>query len=295
MTYGYKVAIRAWQNGANHPGNKNEAFNREAYEARLMVPIGTMIVTAGRDLQRIAVIVNTDDRFPKFLGEKPFGDGTTPTTRALEKDFGDTIDILTTPHWGNNAGSAAAATEVFRHCFQDPDTDVVLSWNPEMAIDGYAAAEILRFMETCGLDICGRYHQDHFLYPQCMMQQNTCCAYTRNVFETVGGFSERCDGNNHETIDVDGFGACTLAGMDDGHFVATYLRKFGRFPRIGMTGRAAPAFRQTEFPGQPDRQRDFHEKLARQFIVLEAWVKELCPDLSFATYLRALFTNIHVD
>ena len=282
----HSIVIRAWQRGAGRPG---VAFDQPAFERRLGRPIDLMLRTSDHKLARIVVVVNTDRRFPDFIGETVVHDGLTPTMRELKARFGDAIDVLADPEWGNNAGSASALNAGWRHAAHCADVSHILSWNPEMALTGHHVERMRHHVYEHNLEICGYLRRGYWERPVFHLFQNTAAMYSTSALKEAGGFDTRCDGNDGTTIDIDGLGRVTLAGMDDQDLLLRLTKARGEVPRIGMVGRRDPAQWQRHFPEEPERQKAFDIKIRRQYAVLRAWTHIHLPQMSLEDYLDLVF------
>ncbi len=288
----HSIVIRAWQKGAGHEG---VTFSEKGFISRIVKPIQLMLRTSNSDLGRIVVVVNTDQRFPDFLGEAMAEDGTTPTMRALKSAFGGDIDILSNMNWGNNAGSATALNSGWRYAAQNPEVDHILSWNPEMALTGHHVAQMRHQMYEHFLEICGYLREGWWERPQFALFQNTAALYRLASLQEVGGFDERCNGNDGQTIETERLGRVTCAGMEDQDFLLQLTkRRDGNVPRIGMIGRSNPAPWQRRFPDDPERQKMFDIKLERQYAVLRSWAAFHRPDMALEEYLGHVFREMFI-
>lgn len=288
----HAIVIRSWQKGAGSP---NVPFKTKEFDTGLRAAIELMLKTSNSDLERIVIVVNADQRFPNFLGEVMDEGGTTPTMRAIRNTFGSDIDVLSDSQWGNNAGSASALNVGWHHATKYPEVDHILSWNPEMALNGQHVAMMRHFMYEHWLEVCGYLREWHWERPQFGLFQNTASMYRLTTLQEVDGFSTICDGNDGATINIGSFGEVTLAGMDDQEFFLRLVKaRSGDMPRIGMVGRNDPAKWQTAWPDRPDRQLQFDIKVARQMAVLRTWANRHFPGMPLETYLGRVFREMFI-
>ena len=288
----HSIIVRSWQKGAGHP---EIPFKQRSFDTGLRASLELMLKTSNSDLARIVVVTNTDQRFPKVLGEAVGDDSMTPTMRALKDVFGSDIDVLSDAGWGNNAGSASALNIGWQHAAASPETSHVLSWNPEMALTGHHVAMMRHFMYEHCLEICGYLREWHWERPQFGLFQNTAAMYRIPTLQEVVGFDPRCDGNDGATIETEAFGAVTLAGMDDQDFLLRLVKaRSGDIPRIGMIGRSNPAPWKTQWPDDPVRQQEFDIKVARQMSVLRAWSTLHLPHMTLEEYLGQVFREMFI-
>lgn len=279
------VVIRKFQRGAGI----DKAWDQAAFEKDVRIPIEGLMKTAPPALRTVVVVSCGDPN--SRLREAVDEGGRTPMMRAVETAFPDEcarglVKTVLDTTWGQNPGSASALNAGWR-AMEGGETDLVLSWNPEFKLSGHTLAAGLDHMRRYFLPICGFYRERWFERFQWNMFQNTATIYKMSLLEAHGGFSPRCDGNSGETIEIGGR-KVALSGMDDFYFYLTAMKNTGKALPWGMYGNMEPSDWEVEF-SKPDRQADFDDKVARQLIVMQAWAKEIFPDVPFWRLMSNIF------
>jgi hypothetical protein len=284
------VVIRTFQAGACVAGS-NKQWNPVTFEKSVREPLAALIDSAPPSLARVIIVSCGDNDSP--LREMVDAEGKTPTMRAVQLAFPEEvargfIKTVLDPNWGKNAGSASALNVGWRAASDDGDINLVLSWNPDFHLPGHTLSAGLEHMRRYFLPICGFYREGWYQRFQWSIFQNTATIYQMEFLKEHGGFSARCDGNADETVDVGGT-SVRLAGMDDFYAYLTAMKHLGAAVPWGMYGVMKVSDWEIEFPDDPLKQKMFDEKVRRQLVVMQAWAKEIFPDVPFWTLIAAIF------
>lgn len=294
------VVIRWFQSQVGLPqaDGSIKPFDMEDFKERLVNPLHRFMQSMGREVKRIIIVSNSDQRFG--LGEATDNEGHTSTFRALCHAFPremahDFIRVVIDPLWGNNAGTAHALNTGWATVQEDPEITHLLSWNPELQMTGGILARMFSHLERHGLDLTGAYRQGYWRLYQWQLPQNTACLYSMELLESLKGFSVECDGNDRSVIQIPSLGKVSRAGMEDYDLSLRYALQYGRFPRWGMVGRADPFFWDINFVPGSERAEMLRAKIARQPAVLEYRAQERFPNTPYPELMDTFFAHRHED
>lgn len=284
------VVVRSFQAGA---GDGGKIFNKEIFERMVASPISRLLKT--KVVQNIIVVVNGEEG--NKLAELPSG-GITPTIKAVFERFpnecaSERIIRSVCTKWGPNPGSAIALNWGLDIAREKSETKWILNWSPEIEMDGSRIELSLIHAERHNLSVIGFLRQGWWEKPQWKVVQNTAALWDIKKLLEVNGFDPKCNGTG-QTVKTQEYGDVPLAGMEDFH---TLLKMAKKFPdmRWGMVGRAEPLFWDTDFPSGSDREINHLKKVARQYLVMQAWTNDVFPELTFKKVMDRLFTSCHLD
>lgn len=285
-----KVAVvaRSFQAGSGVGGKE---FDKEAFAKKVAKPIrdllgyknvGTIIVlTNGQSGHKLAEIVTNDK---------------TPTILALEETFSEEIENgrllpYVCANWGNNPGSGEALNQGAKLA-QEMGYEWCLNWSPEIEMDGFFIHEALIWAEQRELSVIGALRQSWWEKPQWKVAQNTAALWRLDALLSVEGFSPECNGTG-ETVNTPEFGEVPLAGMEDFHAMLRIMKADPKF-RWGMIKRPTPLSWDTNFEPDSEREQNHLKKVARQYLVMQTYVKKVFPDKSFNKVMDEFFARMHL-
>jgi len=283
-----KVAVvaRSFQAGT---GENGKPFDGELFERLVAEPIDRLL--RAEVVQNIIVVVNCEPG--NKLAELP-GRGIPPTVKALfdrfTKKYGSKITPSICTDWGPNPGSGIALNQGLEMAKQK-NMEWVLNWSPEIEMDGSRIELGIVHAEKHNLSIVGFLRQGYWERPQWQVPQNTASLWNVNMLSAVKGFAKECNGTGR-TVKTAEYGDVPLAGMEDFHAILRMLKQFPNL-RWGMVGRAEPLFWDTDFQGE--RLATHLKKVARQYQVMQIWVQDIFPELSFNQVMNRLFARCHID
>jgi hypothetical protein len=283
------VVTRSFQAGT---GKNGKPFDTEWFAKKVAHPISRLI-KFDEVIRSIAVVINAEPNNP--LAEIQTK-GLTPTMNALRDRFPEEIkEKRIIPHlctsWGPNPGSGNALNEGADIARKSPDIKWVLHWSPEIEMDGYRIQEALGHAEGRNLSVVGILREQWWAKTQWLIAQNTASIWDLEKLKRVEGFSPQCNGTGR-TIRTESLGEVPLAGMEDFHAMLRMMKQDILF-RWGMCGRSNPLFWDTSFPLGSERERRHLAKIERQFGVMQAWAKDVFPELTFEQVMNRFFECYH--
>jgi hypothetical protein len=281
------IIIRSFQ-----PNVDNVTFNRVYFKYNVENRIRSILNT--KVASKIIIIINGDNE-SKF-GEKIDNQGLTPTYRAVYENFKKEIrDGVLECHicfnWGLNPGSATALNEGILIAERN-NTNYVLCWSPELFLDKEKISKGLNIVSSRGLDVLGFLRERWWEKTQWNMVQNTGAIWKIESLRKVNYFDEICNGTG-ETIDIENYGKALLAGMEDFHALLKIYRTSSEF-NWGMFGLSEPVKWKTDFGGNPEKEKRFEMKVARQFTVMREYVKRLFPQDDFYHIMNEIYKRYSV-
>lgn len=288
-----KVAVvtRSFQSGA--------AFYQSLFDEKVAVPIRKLL-RYDDVVEGLVVVVNGEAGNP--LAEVVDVEGESSTTRALKHAFAQEyaqgrLQIILARQWGSNPGSATALNAGVDFAKQQWEAQWILAWSTEIALNGYRIAEALNAAHRHDLAVVGFLRERWWEKPQWIVAQNTATLWRTGLLSKLNGFDPACNGDER-MLEVPDFGKVPLAGMEDFHALLRIMAQTlesGRPFRWGMSGKSAPLRWDTSFTPGSQRARLHAQKVARQYLVMEAWAKQLFPQHSFAQVLEMLFARLHIE
>jgi len=287
------VVTRSFQAGTGFGGKD---FDMDLFTEKVAAPISKLL--GFENIEKIVVTTNgqTDHKLAEIVT-----DGECPTILALTKSFPDQMNngrII--PHicysWGNNPGSGVALNESAQIA-KKLGAEWILSWSPEIEMDGYFINQALTLAEQRNLDVVGGLRQKWWLKPQWAVAQNTAALWhLEALLNGVNGFSDECNGTG-ETVNTAEFGEVPLAGMEDFHAMIRMMKNDSRF-RWGMIKRSSPLRWDTNFESGSEREANHLKKVARQYLVMQAYVSKIFGTKSIAEFENVMddfFAKMHME
>ena len=279
------VVARSFQAGT---GGNGKIFNADQFGQKVARPIRTLL-RFPEVIQSIIVVTNGEKG--NRLAENYIADGVTPTIQALQDTFPEEVkNGLIIPHvctdWGANPGSGNALNDGWKIA-DNNNSEWVMNWSPDIIMDGYRIYSALEFAIAHNLDLIGFLRELWWERPQWNVAQNTANIWKTELLVEVNGFASECNGTG-ETIEVEGFGETPVAGMEDFHTMLRILKGNPNF-RWGMVGVSDPLKWSVNF--EPGSEREFNHlrKVARQYQVMQVYVKRVFPELTFQEVMNKLF------
>lgn len=286
------VVARSFQAGT---GTSEKPFKMEDFLDRVANPIKNLL----RFHESVgSIIVVTNGEKGNRLAEIFSDDGKTPTVRALEETFPKEVENGTIiPHicmnWGPNPGSGNALNEGMKIATGD-GSKWVMCWSPEIEMNGYRITEMLTLAEQRNLMVIGIMRKFYWEKPQWNVVQNTACLWQADIISSINGFAPECNGTG-ECVKTLEYGDVPLAGMEDFHAMLRIMKKYGDDFRWGLIGRTDPLFWRTDFEPGSERLMNHLKKVARQYLVMEAYINKIFPGEDFREVLERFFSCKHQD
>lgn len=285
------VVTRSFQGGAG-TGTEDKPFNMKQFEEKVARPILNLL----RFPEVVGTIIAvTNGEIGNKLAEKIDKDGKTPTTRAFEEIFpaemkSGKILVPICTSWGQNPGSGTALNEgiALVQSFK------VMCWSPEIEMDGYRITSALDFAEARNLSVVGFLRKLYWERTQWNVVQNTACIWDTATIKSIGGFAAECNGTG-ETVNTAEFGEVPLAGMEDFHAMLRLMQKYGENFRWGLVGRTNTLKWDTDFEPGSERESNHLKKVARQYLVMQAYVRKIFPDKKLEDVLEKFFSYRQQD
>lgn len=284
------VVTRSFQAGTG--GESGKVFDEKVFDQKVAQPIANLL-RFSEVVGNIVVVTNgeANNKLAEIIGD----DNKTPTVRMLEKKFPTEIQSgKIIPHickdWGNNPGSATALNEGL---ILSP-TPWSMCWSPEIEMDGYKITSALNLAEKNNLFVVGFLRKRWWEKPQWNVVQNTACIWNIKLLESVGYFSSDCNGTGEKVTTLE-FGDVPLAGMEDFHAMLRMMRAHRGEFRWGLVGRRNPLHWDTDFIPGSERELNHLKKVARQYLVMQAYADKIFPREKFENLMDEFFSVRHQD
>ncbi len=285
------VITRSFQAGT---GGQGKSFDPVLFANKVARPLRN-ILRFSEVVRAVVVVTNGDPKSPMAENAE---DGVTPTIAALRETFPNEITDgslipLTCENWGRNPGSGNALNDGIRIAEERYPGNYVMMWSPEIDVDGLRISQALNFIERRNLAVAGFLRERWWERPQWNVVQNTAAIWNSEVLLGVGGFAPECNGIGR-TVRTEEFGEVPLAGMEDFHACLRIMKANGNF-RWGMIGRAVPLRWDVEFDPGSERERNHMTKVARQFLVMREYARNIFPLMDFSEVMNRLFALYHQE
>ncbi len=276
-------------------GVNGKEFDEKSFAEKVASPIRELLNF--QNIQNIVVVTNGEkgNRLAEIVTNNEC-----PTTLAIKKYFPEEIESRKIiPHicynWGKNPGSGEALNEGLR-CAETFSSKWVLNWSPEIKIDGYFINQALTLAEQRSLSVVGGLRQRWWLKPQWIVAQNTAALWRTESLLKIGGFSPECNGTG-ESVQTKDFGNVPLAGMEDFHAMIRMMKNDSNF-RWGMIKRSSPLRWDTNFEPGSGREANHLRKVARQYLVMQAYVSKIFDTKNTAEFedvMDKFFSKMHLE
>lgn len=282
-----RVVIRSFKSGIGYEKPFIPEAEFEAYRTQLIESVSSVMTHPSVD--RVHVVINSDPA--SSFSERPFPDGTSPTSRILRKSFPQqSVVPVFAQTWGMNVGSAAPVNNIIQAC-QHEGIEYVLMLSKESEFQQELldqAIEVASYQHLLALGFLRRRWWRTF---QWQVPQNTCCLWNVSKKFDFGGFDPRCDGKG-ETFEV-GTKTIPIAGMEDYYALLKMLKTHPHDLRWGMIGMRAPF--EWDLSAKNPAEMNLHEmKIFRQQYVMRHYAAELFPDESWDSVMDRFFASCRV-
>lgn len=284
------VVARSFQAGTGKEEGK--VFDENIFKDKVAKPINNLL----RFTEVIkSIVIVTNGEAGNKLAEVIGSDSKTPTIRMLEKTFpGEIKSGKIIPHicqnWGNNPGSATALNEGLALS----PTIWSMCWSPEIEMDGYRITSALNLAEKNNLSVVGFLRKRWWEKAQWNVVQNTACIWNLESLRGVDYFSPDCNGIG-KSVTTPEFGDVPLAGMEDFHAMLRMMKQYTDDFRWGLVGRTNPLHWDTSFVPGSERELNHLKKVARQYLVMMAYAREIFPTEEFEDLMDKFFAIRHQD
>lgn len=300
------------------------AFDQSAFDAKVDA-IKTLLKSeppTSPIISRLYIYICGDQK--SEYCEEVDSSGDTPTLRALRNAFAPTsssnsgwkfngteiIPTVVKADWGRNAGSVTP----LNHCMakaQREEVKKVLIWSPEIALDASMVNAMSEHMNQERLFFVGYLRDFWFHNLSWHFPQNTCTLWNLERLRVtlpqegeLDFFASVCNGDGSKVTyrGADGqMGETNCAGMEE---FEKYLRllkaaKKSAGPTVrdpwglvpwGMVGMNAPA-KWDQSKLNPDAKAQSDIKIARQKLVMDAWVERNFP----AIHSEEIYSKMFLD
>lgn len=274
------IISRSFQGGVKEDSD----FDLDQFLEKVAKPIQKI----GDDV-RIVVVTNTEAGHK--LAEGVASDGSYPTGRALAKVFSNEVESgriipIGCDDWGPNPGSPLGLNAGARFAIAN-SADWIMNWSPEIEMTPGLINQAMQHQDRHGLDVVGFFRTGWYERAQWKVPQNTASIWRANLLSQFDFFDRFCTGETGETVSTEEYGDVPLAGMEDFHLMLRVLAS-GYPLRWGMVCRRNPLLWDTKhFEGE--RLLNHLKKVARQWLVMRAYVERVCPNEDVDAVLERFF------
>ena len=273
-------------------------FDPDYFSEKVAGPIRNLLAKPEGVVERIVVVVNAGG---SPLAEDIYSNGQTPSSSALIETFPKEIKngrliIHLCYDWGPNAGSATALNEGLE-IVSNLGAKLMMCWSLELEMSKQRIEKALHFMEEKSLFVAGFRRKGYRKHSAQDTPQNTGAIWLVEPLLSIGGFSERCNGADGETVLTEKFGEVPRAGMENYYamieLMKAYLGDF-KWAMFKEEEEDLPEWNIT-FPTDPERALMVKKMIARQDLVSCEWAKRLLPELSCEEARKALDAHRYRD
>lgn len=270
------IIIRTFQ-----PKKEDFTFDIEKLKNKDIIPLEQ--ISKSNSVKKIIVVLNGD--FNSNFSEIADIKGELPSYKYLKeltnfKINGVELEPAICTTWGSNAGSATA----LNFGLNKVETDLVMTFSPEMKIDDIQLDSAINTMVNEELNVLGFLRKDWEKFIARCVPQNTAAIWKTEDLLNIGGFSSFCNGSNGHTITLDDGTKTDLAGMEDFHALIRLIKKIKDFS-WGMIGENQPIV----WANENDKRNEI--KIKRQEIIMNQYLKIIQPNDTIQLYSE-LYKNI---
>ena len=274
------------------PGATKETYDHAVFHRAVSAMKGML---ASDRVEAMVVVTNTESGHR--LAEIVDDEGIAPTVQAVQEVFGNDPRVMAVQcqDWGPNTCSAGALSHACK-AVGYLASDYVMAWSSDFSAGASHLERALCLMESHDLDVVGCFREGWYHSVQGHVPQNNFSVYNRTVLESSGFFPLVCDGRGGERIEVSEYGQVPLAGMTVFYFLLQRLLSRGMV-HWGMVGCSDPVPWDASFEPGSDRERQHHIKIARQYAVMQAYLKKIhnaTSDSEQRRLLQDVFAGLHV-
>lgn len=288
------IITRLFQRGAG----KSKDLDKGVFE-KAALKIGSVLNQRDPSLYGSIIVVTNGDQSSN-LSEGVDPEGKTPTIRALEEYFpretsSGIIVPLVCKNWGLNPGSGNALNlGLARAKENDVPYSHAIMWSTEMDFDVDMIARGMLFASELDLSVLGFARERWWERAQWNVAQNTLAIWLMNHLLAIKGFDPRCNGVAGDMIKTEQYGDVQKAGMEDFHAILRLMKALPEF-KWGMFGNSSPLkWAGSHFQPGTEAHLDHLKKVARQYLVMQAWAEEIYPNAPFEEVMDYLFSKYHL-